>query len=106
MSKLGELRREEEKAQLMLEKAEKEVQRIKMSIPDLREEQNRTKDDQLKTTMQKERSEVKRKTEELAKNLTAETEKKLKALDENSDILEKAATVKLKEYILISGSKG
>lgn len=106
MSKLGELRREEEKAQLELEKAEKEAQRIKMSIPDLQDEQSRGINDLLKATVQKEQAEVERKTNELAKNLTAETEKKLKILAEKSDILEEAATKQLKEYILISGSEG
>lgn len=106
MSKLGELRREEEKAQLELEKAEKEAQRIKMSIPDLQDEQNRKISDLLKAAVQKERAEVERKTKELAENLTAETEKKLKVLAEKSDILEEAATKQLKEYIMISGSEG
>lgn len=105
MSKLGELRVEEEKAQLELEKAEKEAQRIRMSIPDLQDEQSKEKDDQLKATIQKEQTEVERKTVELAKSLTAETEKKLQKLAESSDILEKAATEQLKEYILLSGRK-
>ena len=105
MSKLGELRREEDKAQLELEKAEKEAQRIRMSIHDLQDEQSREKDDQLKAIVQKEQAEVERKTGELEKSLTDETEMKLKVLAENSDILEKAATKQLKEYILISGRK-
>ncbi|MCD4776314.1 MAG: hypothetical protein K8S15_09735 [Candidatus Aegiribacteria sp.] len=105
MSKLGELHMEEDRAQLELEKAEKEAQRIRMSIPDLQDEQSKEKDDQLKATVQKERAEVERKTDELAKSLTAETEKKLQKLAESSDILEKAATEQLKEYILISGRK-
>ena len=106
MSKLGELRREEEKAQLELKRAEKEAQRIKMSIPDLQDEQSKGINDLLKATVQKEQAEVERKTNELAKNLTAETEKKLKVLAEKSDILEEAATKQLKEYILISGREG
>jgi len=106
MSKLGELRREEEKAQLELKRAEKEAQRIIMSIPDLQDEQSKGINDLLKATVQKEQAEVERKTNELAKNLTAETEKKLKVLAEKSDILEEAATKQLKEYILISGREG
>ncbi len=47
MSKLGELHREEKKAQLEVEKAEKDAQKIRMSIPDLLAEQSIEKEMQL-----------------------------------------------------------
>ncbi len=106
MSKLGELRREEEIAQLELEKAEKEAQRIKMSVQDLMDEQSSERDEQLKKITLLAEVEVEKKIIELSEKLTVETKEKLSQLEEKKEVLEKAATESLKEYILRSGSQG
>ena len=63
-----------------------------MSIPELKAEQSRKQEDHLKSVVRKERAEVEKRTSELALSLTAETEKKLRELSGNVDILGKAAT--------------
>ncbi len=104
MSKLGELHREEEKAQLEMEKAEKEAQRIRMSIPDLLDEQIIERDEQLKKIARLAEAEVNEKIAALSDNLAVETEEKLRQLAGKEAILEKAATKSLREYILRSGN--
>jgi len=104
MSKLEELRIEEDRAQIELEKAEKEAQRIRLSIPELIEEESRKRENKLKEFAQREKAQIEEITSELATGLGNETEKKLKELAENSEILEKAATEYLKKYILKSGA--
>ena len=106
MSKLGELRREEEKARLELDKAEKEAQKIRMSIPDLQEEQRRERNEQLVEIARIAEAEVSKKITGISETLAAKTEEKLGRLAENEEILEKAATERLREYILKSGSDG
>ena len=106
MSKLGELQRAEDEAKIEVEKAEKEAQRIRISISELLQEQSLEKDNQLKATVTKEKEKVDSRTVELAESLTSQTEKELAELAEKSDILEKAATEHLKKIILISGSEG
>jgi len=103
MSKLGELHREEKKAQQELEKAEKEAQSIRMSISDLLDEQSLKIDDHLKEIARLDRAEVEKRIAELSDSLAVETEKKLSLLAGRTAILEKAATVSLREYILKSG---
>ena len=104
MSKLGELHREEKEAQLELEKAEKEAQKIRMSIPDLLAEQSAEKEKQLKKITMTAEVEVDKKILALSDSLSGETQKKLSRLSEKEEILEKAATARLREYILSSGS--
>lgn len=104
MSKLGELHREEEKAQVELEKAEKEALRIQMSIPDQLEAQSIERADQLKKIAQIAEAEVAEKITALSESLAIETTEKLGQLAEKTDILEKAATESLREYILKFGS--
>ncbi|MCD4701163.1 MAG: hypothetical protein K8S24_04820 [Candidatus Aegiribacteria sp.] len=103
MSKLGELHSEEKKAQLELEKAEKEAHMIQMSIPDLLDEQNRERDEQLKEIARLAETEVEKKIAMLSESLAIETKKKLSQLAEKTEILEKAATESLRKYILRSG---
>ena len=105
MSKLGELQTAEDDARIEVEKAEKEAQRIRISISELLEEQSREKDNQLKATLKMEKEKIERRTAELAESLTSQTEKELKELSQKSDILEKAATEQLKEIILTSGNE-
>ncbi len=104
MSRLGELHREEIEAQQELEKAEKEAQKIRMSIPDLLEEQSVEKEKQRKKITKASEAEVEKKIIALADNLSVETEEKLNRLAGKAHILEKAATASLREYILSSGS--
>ncbi|RKZ05656.1 hypothetical protein DRQ25_15670 [Candidatus Fermentibacteria bacterium] len=106
MSKLGELHREENKAQLELEKAEREAQRIRKSIPDLLDEKSMERDDDLKEIARLAEAEVEKKVIALSDRLAGETEEKLNQLAVKKDILEKAATASLREYILSSGSSG
>ena len=106
MSKLGELQRAEDEARIEVEKAEKEAQRIRISISELLEEQRREKDNQLKAALAVEKEKVEKKTAELAESLTSQTAKKLAELAGKTDILEKTATEHLKKIILISGSEG
>ena len=106
MSKLGELHREEKKAQLEVEKAEKEAQKIRMSIPDLLCEQSIEKEKQLKKIIQVAEAEVEQKITALSDSLSGETEEKLNRLTEKEEVLEKAATASLREYILSSVSSG
>ena len=104
MSRLGELQSEEKKAQLELEKAEKEAQKIRMSIPDLLDSQNAEREEQLKKIALLAEAEVDKKIITLSDSLSGETEEKLNQLAEKKEILEKAATASLREYILSSGS--
>ncbi len=104
MLKLGELHREEEKAQLELEKAEKEAQKIQMSIPDLLDEQSKERDDQLKKIARLADAEVEKNIAKLSESLAIETKEKLSQLAGKIEILEKAATKSLREYILKSRS--
>lgn len=104
MSKLGELHREETEAQHELEKAEKEAQKIRMSIQDLLDSQNLERDEQLKKITQLAEEEVEKKIIELSNSLRSETEKKLNRIAGKKEILESAATASLREYILSSGS--
>ncbi len=106
MSKLGELHREEKKAQLEVEKAEKEAQKIRMSIPDLLAEKSIEKEKQLKKIIQVAEAEVENKITALSDSLSGETEDKLNRLTKKEEVLEKAATASLREYILSSGSSG
>lgn len=103
MSKLGELRKEEENAQLELEKAGKEAQKIEMSIPDLLEEQSRDKDILLKGIAEKAEIEVEKRVNALSEKLSSETEEKLRQLSIKKETLEEAATENLRNYILRSG---
>ncbi len=100
MSKLGELRIEEDKAKMELEKAEKEAQRIRLSIPELLEEESRKRETGLKEFAKKEEAQIEKRTSELTASLYDETKRKLEKLAENSGILEKAATEHLRKYIL------
>jgi DNA integrity scanning protein DisA with diadenylate cyclase activity len=102
MSKLGELREEEEIAQLELEKAAKEAQKIEMSIPDLLEEQRRDKEILLKEIVKKAEAEVEKRIEELSESLLSDTEERLSMLSGKEEALEKAATENLRDYILRS----
>ncbi|MCK5115939.1 MAG: hypothetical protein KAR44_05025 [Candidatus Aegiribacteria sp.] len=104
MSKLGELHREEKEAQLELEKAEKEAQKIRMSIPDLLAEQSAAKEKQLKKITMAAEAEVEKNILALSDNLSGVTQEKLSRLSEKKEILEKAATASLRKYILSSGS--
>jgi len=104
MSKLGELHSEEKKAQQELENAQKEAQKIRMSLPDLLAEQSVENEKQLKNIIRIAEEEVDRKILLLSDSLSGETEEKLNRLAEKRDILEKAATASLREYILSSGS--
>ena len=106
MSKLGELHREEKEAQLELEKAEKEAQKIRISILDLLAEQSAEKEKQLKKITIAAEAEVEKEILALSDSLSGETEEKLSRLAEKEEILEKAATASLREYILNSGSSG
>ena len=106
MSKLGELHREEKEAQLELENAEKEAQKILVSIPDLLDSQNKERDEQLNEITRIAEEEVEKKIIDLSNSLQGETEKKLKLLIGKEEILEKAATSSLREYIMSSGSPG
>ena len=105
MSKLGELHSEEEKAQLELDKAEMEAKRIQMSIPDQLEEQSRERDEQLKKIALLAEAEVEKKIAALSEILAVETKEKLSQLVGKVEILEKAATESLREYILRGGSQ-
>jgi len=105
MSKLGELRKAEENAQLELEKAGKEAQKIEMSIPDLLDEQNRDKDILLKGIVEKAEIQVEERIDVLSESLSSETEEKLRRLSTKEEILVKAATENLRNYILRSGSE-
>ncbi len=104
MSKLGELHSEEKKAQLELEKAEKEAQKIRMSLPDLLAEQSVEYEKQLNKITRFAEEEVEKKILALSDSLSGETEEKLDRLAEKKNILEKAATSILRENILNSGS--
>jgi galactitol-specific phosphotransferase system IIB component len=104
MSKLGELHREEIEAQQELEKAEKEAQKIRMSIQDLLDSQNVEIDEQLKKITRLAEEEVEKKIIVLSNSLRGETEEKLNRIAEKKEILERAATASLREYILSSGS--
>ncbi|RKZ11259.1 hypothetical protein DRQ25_00145 [Candidatus Fermentibacteria bacterium] len=106
MTRLGELHREEKEAQLELENAEKEAQKIRVSIPDLLDSQNEERDEQLNEITQIAEAEVDKKIIDLSNSLRGETEKKLKLLTGEEAILEKAATASLREYIMSSGSSG
>ena len=106
MTRLGELHREEKEAQLELENAEKEAQKIRMSIPDLLDSQNEERDEQLNEITQIAEAEVEKKIIDLSNSLRGETEKKLELLTGEEEILEKAATSSLREYIMSSGSSG
>ena len=106
MTRLGELHKEEKEAQLELENAEKEAQKIRVSIPDLLDSQNEERDEQLNEITQIAEAEVEKKIIDLSNSLRGETEKKLKLLTGEEDILEKAATASLREYIMSSGSSG
>lgn len=106
MSKLGELHREEKEAQLELENAEKDAQKIRVSIPDLLDSQNEERDEQLNEIIRVAEAEVEKKIIDLSNSLRGETEKKLKLLAGKEDVLEKASTESLREYIMNSGSSG
>ncbi|OPL19692.1 MAG: hypothetical protein AVO35_01590 [Candidatus Aegiribacteria sp. MLS_C] len=105
MTKLGQLREAEEKAQQEIDRAEKEAHRIRMSIPDLMEEQTRRYRDRLEELERSGEQEVAGRIEELSRNLEKETESRLKELSSHGMDLESAAEERLRGIILDSGKK-
>ncbi len=105
MTKLGQLREAEEKAQLEIDRAEKEAQRIRLSLTDLLEEKSRESRDRLVEIERSEGQKVDGKISDLAKKLERETEDKLRELSYRKEELEKVATKLLEGFILRSGKE-
>jgi hypothetical protein len=105
MTKLGQLREAEEKAQLEIDRAEKEAQRIRLSLPDLLEEKSRESRDRLIEIERNEGEKVDGKISDLADKLERETEDKLRELSYRKEELEKFTTKLLEGFILRSGKE-
>jgi hypothetical protein len=105
MTKLGQLRDAEENARLEIEKAEKEAQRIRLSIPDLLEEKSREGRGRLEQMARTDEEAVDEEISGLAARLEKETEKKLGELASKEGELSKAAAEKLQEFIHRSGEE-
>lgn len=106
MGKLEKIREAEKKAQLLLEKAEKEVRRIRLSIPDLLEKQDRKLEEKLEQVEEKEEKKSHESIKKLKARLERKTERNLEALEKYDHELETAATSELRSYILKSGENG
>lgn len=100
MAKLEELRKGEERAVQELEQAQKDAQRTKLSITATIEEMKQREDENLKNVAKEAFETVKQKIDQLAKDLSLETIRKLELLEQNREKLEKAATENLRNYIL------
>lgn len=105
MTKLEQLREAEEKAQLQIEKAEREAQRVRLSIPAGKEEQKRTVLDRLDEIEGREEKKTQEKTKRLRDRLEITTEKRLKEMAGWRDELEKSATEGLERFIEKSGER-
>jgi hypothetical protein len=105
MTKLGQLREAEENARLEIEKAEKEAQRIRLSLPDLLEEKSRENRDRLSKIRIKDEEAVDREVSELAGRLEEDTEIKLRELAAKEEELHEAASARLRNFILRSGEE-
>ncbi|MBD3277731.1 MAG: hypothetical protein GF388_05475 [Candidatus Aegiribacteria sp.] len=106
MGKLEKIREAEKKAQLLLEKAEKEARQIRLSIPDLLEKQDRKLEEKLEQLKSKELEKSVAEIKKLEERLKRKTERDLEAIGEYKHQLEKAATKELRSYILKSGENG
>ncbi|MBN2586518.1 MAG: hypothetical protein JXA64_10985 [Candidatus Fermentibacteraceae bacterium] len=105
MTKLGQLREAEEKAQLEIDRAEKEAQRIRLSLPDLLEEKSRESRDRLVEIERSEGEKVEGRISDLSAELEKETDDRLRELSSRKEELEKVATRLLEEFILRSGKE-
>ena len=105
MTKLGQLREAEENARLEIEKAEKEAQRIKLSLPDLLEQKSRDNRDRLANIQSKDEEAVDREVSELASRLEKDTDSKLRELEAREGELLEAASARLRKFILRSGEE-
>lgn len=105
MTKLGELREAEEKARQEVEKAEKEAQRIRMSLPDLMEEKSRENTLRIEEISAGEEEKVERVISELREDLEAETEKRMGRLASMQEDLDRAAANGLEKFIIRSAEK-
>lgn len=105
MTKLEELREAEEKARLRIEKAEKEAHKVRLSIPDGKEEQKGKVLDRLDEISRREEQKTEEKTSNLRESLEKTTEEKLKELSGWRDRLEKSATAELERFIARSGER-
>ena len=106
MGKLEKIREAEKKAQLLLEKAEKEARQIRLSIPDLLEKQDRKLAEKLEQMKSNERKKSDAEIKKLEDRLKRKTERNLEKIGEYEDELEKAATEELRSFILKSGENG
>ena len=105
MTKLGQLREAEEKAQLEIEKAEKEAQKIRLSIPELKEEESRQHDLRLKEIASDEERKVEKLIEDLSRELREKGSEKLSKLAVYRTQLEEAAVNSLRDFIRNSGQR-
>lgn len=105
MTKLGQLREAEERAQREIDRAEKEAHGIRMSLPDMMEEESRRYREKLEELSREEERKVAVTIEELARELEKETESKLEALSSRRSDLESSAEERLRAIILDSGKE-
>jgi len=105
MAKLGQLREAEERAQLEIEKAEREAQRIRLSIPDLIEDQEKERDGRLMEIARRREAEIQEKTESLREKLTKVSEGQLEKIESHGPELRKEAVERLRAIILNSGDR-
>lgn len=99
MTKLEQLRGAEEKARLQIEKAEKEAQKVRLSIPDGKEEQKRKVHRRLNEIARKEEQNIEEKTSKLRDGLEKKTDDRLKGMEGYQARLEKSATESLARFI-------
>lgn len=105
MTKLEQLRKAEENARLQIEKAEKEAQKVRLSIPDVKEEQKGKVLDRLNEISLREEQKIEENTSKLRDRLEKATEERLKELAGGRDRLEKSATEGLARFIAKSGEQ-
>ncbi len=100
MTKLERLREAEEKARREIEKAEKEAQRIRLSLPDLYKAERRKMEKKLEEEARVIGERVEKRLEEIRRELEAEMNRRVKDLSARRESLEVAAEERLRRIIL------
>ncbi len=103
MTKLGQLRDAEERARLEIDKAEREAQRIRLSIPDLLQEESRKNTERLREIARQEEEKVSAEIEGLRKELETVSGERIEKLSRKREELAASAAGFLEDYISRGG---
>jgi vacuolar-type H+-ATPase subunit H len=105
MTKLEQLREAEKNARLQIEKAEKEAQRMKLSIPDLLNKKDQEKDEKLSEIAESREAEISSKVDALRDELQRKSSSSMEKLLSSEEELTDAATDFLEKFVLESGKE-